>query len=397
MSQADDVGSSRAQRSASSLLHTPSRIALVGALAASLALAACDTSAIAQTAGAAPALPEVTVAAPLIESVNVYEDVVGRFAAVQSIEIRPQVSGRLSAVHFEDGQQVRAGDPLFTIDPAPFQAAADRARAELARTEAQREVARAEFRRAESLVGRDAISEEEFDRRRRGVEEADAAVHASEAALRAAEIDVGYTTITAPIDGRVSDRRVDPGNLVGAGDSLLTTLVTQSPIHAEFAVAPALAAVLPRPGAEPADAGIVTIKLEGESEFAHEGRIDFIDNQVDPRTGVVRVRAVLDNPDGRFAAGQFVRVRFTRSRIDDAVLVPDTAVSSDQNLKLVMVVNAQDVIEPRPIVAGPVVDGLRIVQSGLEGEERVIIGGGQRAYPGMQVTATPGRIELASR
>jgi RND family efflux transporter MFP subunit len=396
MSQADDVGSSNAHASKTLLSHS-SKPALIAALAAAgLALAACDAGAGADQAQAgAPMLPEVTVAEPLVETVNVYEDVVGRFAAVQSIEIRPQVSGRLAEVHFVDGQEVKAGDPLFTIDPAPFQAAVDRAKAELARAEALREVARAEHRRAEALVGRDAISQEEFDRRRRAAEEADAAVQASEAAVRSAEIDLGYTTIAAPIDGRISDRRVDPGNLVGAGESLLTTLVTQDPIHVEFAVVPALAAALPRPGAQ--GDGTVSIKLEGEAEFAHEGRIDFIDNQVDPRSGVVRVRAVVANPDGRFAAGQFVRVRVTRARIDDAVLVPDTAVSSDQNLKLVMVVNAQDVIEPRPIVAGPVVDGLRIVQSGLAGEERVIIGGGQRAYPGMQVAPTPGRIELASR
>jgi RND family efflux transporter MFP subunit len=348
-------------------------------------------------AAAAPPAPEVTVASPLTRSVNVYDEVVGRFEAVQAVEIRAQVSGRLAKVHFEDGQTVRAGDVLFTIDPAPFAAAAAEAEAELARAQALGALAQDESRRAETLVGHDAISQEEYDRRIRAAEEAAASLRAAQAQLEATRIDLGYTTITAPVDGRISDRRIDAGNLVAAGESLLTTVVSENPIYADFAVTPEVASALGRPTGDNATDATVQIRLEGETEFAHAGRIDFVDNRVDPQSGLVRMRAVVDNPEGRFAPGQFVRVRFARSRVENAVLVPEMAVSSDQNAKYVLVVNADNIVEPRPIGAGPVVDGMRIVETGLGSEDRVIVGGAQRAYPGTQVTSTSTEIEFASR
>ncbi len=344
---------------------------------------------------AAPPAPQVTVAAPLVHSVDVHDEAVGRFEAVQSIDISAQVSGRLAAVHFDDGQMVEAGDVLFTIDPAPFAAAVSQAEAERARAAAMRDLAAEERRRAETLVDQDAISREEFDRRASGAAEATAALNAAQARLEAARIDLGYTTITAPIDGRVSDRRIDPGNLVSANDSLLTTIVSVDPIHISFAVTPEVASTMGRPGMGAVQQ--VRFRLEGESAFTHSGRVDFIDNQVDPRTGVVRMRAVVDNPDGRFSPGQFVRVQFSRGSIANAMLVPEAAVSSDQNFKYVLVVNAENVVEPRPIGAGPVVDGLRVVQGGLQAEDRVIVAGGQAAYPGTLVSTTPGKIELAAR
>lgn len=371
---------------------------VVAALAAAgLLTAGCGPQQGAAAAGAAPALPEVTVASPLTRSVDVYDEVVGRFEAVQAVEISPQVDGRLAEVHFVDGQTVTAGDPLFTIDPAPFAAAVAQAEAQLAGAQAQRALAEEETRRAETLFSHNAVSREEFDRRSRGAEEAAAAVRAAEAQLETARIDLGYTTIVAPIDGRVSDRRIDPGNLVAAGESVLTMIVSEDPIYIAFAVTPDIVSALGRP--DPADvAGVaVEIRLEGESEFAHRGRIDFVDNHVDSRTGVVRMRAVVENPDGRFTPGQFARVRFARERIANAVLVPEAAVSSDQNMKYVLVVNGENVVEPRPITTGPVVEGMRVVEGGLGTADRVIVGGGQRAYPGMQVSPSTGAIEFAER
>ncbi len=370
-------------------------IAVATAGAVGLLVAACDAAA-GNVGTSAPPPPEVTVAEPVVGSVDIYDEVVGRFAAVQSIEVRPQVSGRLAAVSFIDGEVVRAGDPLFTIERDPFEAAVAGAEAELARARAQLALARQELARADTLTARGTMPQEEHDRRARAAAEADAAVKAADAQLHRARIDLDYADIAAPIGGRISDRRVDPGNLVAAGETLLTTIVSQDPIHVEFAVTPEVAALLGRPGGGRAGAP-VRVRLEGESEFVHEGRIDFVDNQVDPRSGVVRLRAVLDNHEGRFAPGQFVRVRFARARIDDAILVPDTAVSSDQTFKYVLIVNAEDVVEPRPIAAGPVVDGMRVVSAGLAGEERVIVGGGQTAYPGMQVTATSRSVDVASR
>lgn len=364
-------------------------------------LAAACTPARGETAAAAPPPPDVRVAAPAVGAVDVYGEVIGRFEAVQTIEVRAQVSGRLTVIHFRDGQDVQAGDPLFTIDPAPFAAAADLAEAEEERALTHLALARDEARRSEALVNRNVISQEEHDRRMHAAEGAEAAVRGAHARLETARIDLGYTVIATPINGRVSDRRIDAGNLITAGDTLLTTLVSQGPIHVTFAVSPDVAAALGRPNAETSVArsqGVpVQIKLEGEAEFTHAGRVDFVDNYVSPRSGVVRMRAVLDNPDGQFTPGQFARVRFTKVRIDNALLVPEAAVFSDQNFKYVLVVTAENTVDHRAIVAGPLVNGMRVVESGLAREDHVIVGGSQRAYPGQQVTPTLEPIELAAR
>jgi RND family efflux transporter MFP subunit len=371
-------------------------ILLAATASAGLLAASCDEAAAGKAAPTAQQLPQVTVAEPVVQSVDVYQDVVGRFTAVQAVEIRPQVSGRLAKVDFTDGQSVHAGDPLFQIERDPFDAAVAGAEGELARAKAQAAQAHLELSRAQTLVARGTASKDEQDQRADTAAQADAAVRVAEASLRTAQINLGYTAIAAPIDGRASDHRVDAGNLVAAGGSLLTTIVSQDPIHIEFAVTPETASLLAAAARGPAGA-VVGVKLEGEKEFAHQGRIDFVDNQVDMKSGVVRLRAVLDNKDGRFAPGQFVRVRYSTRRIDRALIVPDTVVSSDQSFKYVLIVNDKNVVEPRPIVAGPVVDGKRIVEGGLEGKERVIIGGGQTAYPGMQVVATPGPVNFAAR
>ena len=344
-------------------------LAAAAILSAGLVLAGCDGHSQEQQQGGAP--PSVTIATPQVGSVEVWEEVSGRFQAIESVEVRPQISGRLLRAHFVDGQIVNRGDVLFSIDPAEARAAAEQAAA-------ARDLAVSEFERAERLIELDAISQREFVSRRQD------AVRLR-AAARAADLALSYTQVRAPISGRVSDRRADPGNLVIADQTVLTTIVTQDPIHFEFSVDPTLAFSLPRPTPGENDGARVFVQADGEDDFAHEGRLDFIDNQIDQQRGVVRVRAVLPNPDGRLTAGQFGRIRIPRGIVDDAMTISEAAILSDQTRKYVLIVNAENVVEPRPVELGARVDGGRIVQ-GIEPGAHVIINGASRVFPGMPVT-----------
>jgi RND family efflux transporter MFP subunit len=319
-----------------------------------------------------PAPTNVTVAAPEIGDVTVWEEVAGRFQAVESVEVRPQITGRLLRAHFTDGQIVQRGAVLFTIDPGETRAAAAQARA-------TRDLADAEFARAQRLIELDAISQQEFVARRQDALR-------QRAAAQAVELELSYTQVRAPISGRVSDRRVDAGNIVIADQTLLTTIVTQDPIHFEFSADPALARALPRPNGGRSDGAAVFAQIDGENEFAHRGRLDFLDNQVDPRSGVVRGRGVFANANGALTPGQFGRIRINRGELQNAMTVPEAAINSDQTRKFVLIVNAQNMVEPRPVELGPLVDGRRVV-SGLEPDARVIVNGGSRVFPGMPVTA----------
>jgi RND family efflux transporter MFP subunit len=313
----------------------------------------------------------VTVATPQVGKVAVWEEVAGRFQAIESVDIRPQITGRLLRAHFTDGQMVRRGDVLFSIDASEARAATEQARA-------TRDLADVEFTRAQRLLDLDAISQQEFVARRQEALRL-------RAAARAQEVELAYTQVRAPISGRVSDRRVDPGNIVIADQTVLTSIVTQNPIHFEFSADPSLARTLPRPTPGRRDGAAVYVQADGETAFPHQGRLDFLDNQVDPRTGVVRGRAVLDNADGRLAAGQFGRIRIPRGELDNAMTVPEGAVLSDQTRKYVLVVNAQNIVEPRPVEIGPLVDNRRVV-TGLEPDAHVIVNGAARVFPGMPVT-----------
>lgn len=319
-----------------------------------------------------PPPSSVTVAEPQIGDVTVWEEVAGRFRAVESVDVRPQITGRLLRAHFTDGQIVRRGDVLFSIEPSEARAAAEQARA-------TRDLADAEFARAERLIELDAISQQEFVSRRQDALRL-------RAAARAAEVELGYTQVRAPISGRISDRRVDPGNVVIADQTVLTSIVTDGPIHFEFSADPSLAQTLPRPTPGRRDGAAVYVRIDGEDGFTHQGRLDFLDNQVDPRTGVVRGRAILDNAQGRLTPGQFGRLRIARGQIAGAMTVAESAVLSDQTRKYVLVVNAGNVVEPRPVEIGPLVEGRRVV-SGLEPDARVIVNGGARVFPGMPVAA----------
>jgi RND family efflux transporter MFP subunit len=353
-------------------------------LAASAALQGCAR---AEAQGPAPQPPTVTVAKPVVRMEADWSEHSGRFVAAETVDVRPRVSGYLRAVHFKDGQFVQKGQLLFTIDPLPFEARAARARAELAQAEARLEQARSELKRAETLRAADANSAEEYESRKEAQAQTLAAREAARAALQSEALDLSYTRVYAPISGRISDRRVDPGNLVANGETVLTQIVSVDPIRFEFSAPD---------GALPpqafADGGEALIELQGENAFTHAGRLDFVDNRVDPGTGSIRGRVVLANPQGAFTPGQFGRVRVFYGAPKPTVLVPQTAIGSDQSRKFVLVVNAADQVEYRQVELGPAVESLRVVKRGLAPGERLVIRGVQLARPGQKVKPMAGQI-----
>jgi len=365
----------------------PRRLPSVAAAVMLLATTGLQACTRAEAQGPAPEPPAVTVAAPLVKMEADWSEHSGRFVAVETVDVRPRVSGYLQTVHFKDGQYVQKGQLLFTIDPLPFKARTDRAQAELAQAEARLERAKSELRRAETLRAAEAISAEEYDSRKEAQAQALAARAAAQAALQGESLDLSYTRVYAPISGRISDRRVDPGNLVRSGDTVLTQIVSVDPIHFEFS-APE--------GSLPAEAfqhpQQALLKLEGEGGFDHPGTLDFIDNRIDAGTGSIRGRVVMANPSGAFTPGQFGRVRVFYGAPKPTLLAPDTAIGSDQSRKFVLVVNAQGVVENRQVELGPQVGSLRVVRTGLKPEDRLIIRGVQLARPGQKVKPVPGRI-----
>jgi multidrug efflux system membrane fusion protein len=366
----------------------------LGAIAG-IGVAAAMVAGGAQSQEAAPPPPTVTVARPLVQDVAEWTEHTGRFVASADVEVRPRVSGYLQRVHFREGQLVRQGDLLFTIDTAPFRAAADRARADVAQAEALRARTESEFARAQALLDLDAISQEEFEARREAAAQASAAKLAAEAMLRTSQLDVEYAQIRAPISGRISDAHVHAGNLVRAGESVLTRIVSLDPIHFEFSAPESLlstASTNPQSGERH-----VLLQLEGEGEFSHQGRIDFVDNAVDPQTGTIRGRAVFAN-SGQFTPGQFGRLRIIAPGNEPSVLVPEVAIAADQTHRYVLVVNDENVVQYQAVELGARAgEGLRIVRTGLDGDERVVINGLQRAFPGATVTPEPGQVSYTAQ
>jgi multidrug efflux system membrane fusion protein len=338
--------------------------------------------------------PPVTVATPLKQEVVEWDEFTGRFEAVQTVEVRARVGGYVQAVHFRDGQIVRRGQLLFTLDPRPAQAALAAAEAQLAQAEAQLELARARNARSESLLASQAVSQAEADADRAGLRTAEANVAAARSAVQARRLDLEFTRVTAPITGRVSDRRVDAGNLVAGGSSagdILTTVVADGPIHFTFDGSEALLLKYQRQGANGRPTP-VTIRLQDEPDYRWTGRLDFTDNALDGTSGTIRLRAVVANPQGFLRPGMFGAARVAGSQAYEALLVPDTAIATDQTRKVVLVVAADGTVTPRPVELGPITQGLRVIRSGLTATDRIVIGGQQRAMPGQKVTAQPGRI-----
>ena len=362
-------------------------------------------SAVAQ--GGPPPAPAVTVAKPLAKRITNWDEYSGRFQAVQMVEVRPRVSGFIDKIHFKDGQMVKAGDPLFTIDPRPFELAVESAKAEVARANAQVELASTEVERARPLLRSGAVTERDFDQRAANLLVARAALQAAQAAAKNAELNLEWTKVTAAIDGRLSDRKVDAGNLVTGGSgstTLLATIVTMDPIHFVFEVSETdylrytrLAENGQRLSSR--DTGNpVRIKLSDETEFKHTGKMDFVDNMLNARSGTMRGRAVVDNASGLMQPGLFARMQLFGGEVD-GLLIPDASVVSDQARKIVFTVGEDGVVKPKPVTLGAIDGGLRVVLSGITSEDRVVIDGiaNPMVRPGAKVTPQEGKIEMVAK
>lgn len=341
-----------------------------------------------------PPPPAVSVAPVLVKQISQWDDFSGRVEAVESVDLRPRVSGYIDRVNYEEGQEVRKGEVLFTIDSRSYRAELARAQADLARARSQAELGRSEAARAKKLSELQAISTETWEQRRSAAAEAQANVAAAQAAVDAARLNLEFTQVRAPISGRAGRALVTAGNLVSAGDaaSVLTTLVSLDKMHVHFDTDERTFlhyAELARKGERPSENGAgvpVQVGLVGEEGFPHSGVVDFLDNQVDPATGTIRARALLDNADRAFTPGLFARVRVLGSGQFDAMLVDDKAVLTDQDRKYVYVVDAKHQAQRRDVTLGRTADGLRIVETGLKPGDKVIVSGVQKVFfPGMPV------------
>lgn len=359
------------------------------AVAMASMLAACN-----KAAPPPPPPPAVTVAPAVGRIVNEWDEFTGRIEAVDRVEVRPRVSGYIRRVAFKEGSEVRKGDILFVIDQREYRAAFERAEAQLAQATTQYELSKSESQRADALIKENAISREEFDARTSGTAQAEAAIKAAQAAVEAARLDVEWAVVRAPISGRVSRAEVTEGNLVQQGSSLLTTVVSLDPVYVYFesdeqaylrynGLDSAGVRKKPRNSRDP-----VRMGLANEQGFPHVGQLDFIDNQLDPRTGTIRVRAVFDNKDRLFTPGLFARVQLLGRGTFEAVLVRDGAIGTDQDRKFVYVLKPDSTIDYRAVEPGRIVDGLRIIRKGLGAGENIVINGLQRVRPGVKAAPT---------
>lgn len=351
-------------------------------------------------AAAPPVVPTVSVVQPIAKDVVEWDEYIGRLESPETVEVRARVSGYLDKVHFKEGKEVKKGDLLFTIDPRPYQADYDRADAEVERAQSQAELAKSEAERAKRLITTKAISEEDFDNKTRTYASVLAAARSAKAALDAARLNLEFTRIHSPIDGRVSRALVTEGNLIsggvsGAGATLLTTVVSLNPLYLysdadERAILKYLKLRREGKRVSARDEEIpAEMALADETDFPHRGFIDFVDNRVDPNTGTLRARGVFSNADHSLSPGFFGRVRIPGSGKYPALLIRDRAVGSDQSVKFVYVVNAEKKVEFRPVKIGPMIDGLRVVKEGLKPGEQIIVEGLLLVRPGMVVDAKP--------
>lgn len=374
-------------------------LTLGAAVVLALAIAGCGSQAAPGEAAGMPPPPEVSVATVLTKNVRQWDEFTGRVAAVETVELRPRVSGYVQRVAYEEGQEVRKGDLLFVVDPRPYRAALDRANAELDRARSEARLAKAQDDRAQTLIEAKAISREEFESRRAASAGSNAAVRAAEAAVAAARLDLQFTQVRSPIDGRAGRALVTEGNLAQADATLLTTVVSQDPVHVYFESDEQSFlryGALARNGERAETRNRVRVGLANENGHPHEGIVDFMDNQVDPRTGTVRARAVLRNPDRMFTPGLFARVQLEGSGDFRAMLVDDKAVLTDQDRKYVYVLGPKNAAMRKDVVLGRRIDGLRVVESGLQPTDKVIVSGVQKVFfPGMPVAPKQVAMEPA--
>jgi len=350
-----------------------------------------------------PPPPQVSVAQVLEKRVKDWDEFTGRLQAVETVEIRPRVSGYIDKVAFTEGGQVKRGDLLFIIDPRPYKAEYDRANADLRRFKTALDLGRIELTRVQRLKDSGAVSQEELDERKSTVAQAEANVGGAEAALEAAALNLNFTRVTSPIDGRASRAEVTRGNLVTGGSNggtLLSSVVSLDPIYLYFDAdeqSYLRYTKMARDGERPSsrDRGNpVQVGLANEEGFPHSGTMDFVDNQLNSQTGTIRARAVLPNKDGQFTPGLFARVQLLGSSEYSAILIEDRAVNTDQNQKYVLVLGANNVIEYRRVKLGRVIDGLRVVRDGLKPGDVVVVNGSQRVHPGM--TVTPQKVVMGA-
>ncbi|HEX9391311.1 MAG TPA: efflux RND transporter periplasmic adaptor subunit [Usitatibacteraceae bacterium] len=333
----------------------------------------------------------VSVASVLEKRVTEWNDFSGRVEAVERVEIRPRVSGTIDTVHFREGQLVKKGDLLFTIDPRPYQAELARAEAAQAGAAARLALSKTELERTRRLIEEHAVAQRELDQRENALREADANLKAAQAAVLTAQLNLQYSAITAPVSGRVSRAEITAGNLVGAGVGAapLTTVVSVSPVYVNFDIDEQAFIRYAAKGAA-GNSGIdripVAIGLASEEGYPHQGHLKSFDNRLDTTSGTIRVRAILDNANGELTPGMYARVRTGGASTETAILIDDKAVGTDQDKKYVMVVNADNKVNYREVSLGPIVDGLRIVRSGLRKGEHIVVNGLQRVRPNDVVT-----------
>ncbi len=349
-----------------------------------------------------PPPPAVQVAAPLAQRIQLWDEYTGRFEAFEQVEVRGRVSGYVDKVHFRDGQIVKRGETLFTIDPRPFELALEAARAEVARARAQVQLAENEVERAEGLVRNQTITARDVDQRRANLAIARAALLASDANQKTAALNVEWTEVKASTEGRISDKRVDVGNLISGGQSsatLLTTIVRLDPIHFTFDASEAdylrysrLFAAGQRPAGRDTP-NPVQVRLADEREWTRTGRMDFVDNALNVRSGTIRGRAVFDNKDTLLTPGTFGRMRLWGGDAD-ALLVPDSAIVADQARKIVLTVGPENKIVPKVVILGPMANGLRVIREGITQQDRIVLNGlaNPMVRPGAAVNPQPGQI-----
>jgi RND family efflux transporter MFP subunit len=358
-------------------------------------------------AAAAPPEPPVTVANPVHKEIVEWDEYPGQFTAVDAIDVRARVSGYLEKIHFTDGQVVKQGDPLFTIEKRPFEISLDSARAQLAESNAQLSLANRNLKRYEKMREGNIVGESDYDDRVEAVSAGKAAVAAAQAQLEQAELDLGYTDIQAPVTGRISRHEVSAGNLIIGGYSgdttLLTTIVSLDPIYFEFDVSEQNYLAYQRA----AERGVmpsmrdnkieVLAKLPDEDDWTHKGTLEFLDNQVNETSGTIKARATFANADGTFTPGQFAHIRVPGSEPYKAILLPETAIVTDQSQKIALVVADDGTVGVKILRVGPAYDGMRIIREGLSPDDKVVINGLLRARPGSKVTAQMGTIEADSQ
>lgn len=333
--------------------------------------------------------PPVSVAPAVQREVQEFDEFTARLEAPDTVEVRSRVAGTVEAVRFKEGQLVKKGEPLFTIDARGFRAEVARGEAQIAAAKTAADLARMDLARSEKLVSVNAVSQQEIDQLRTALRTAEANQKAAEAALVQSKLNVEYANITAPVSGRTSRANVTPGNLVGVGDPVLTTLVSNDRVYAYFDASEAAYLKYMRAAREgkvvSRDAVAVQMGLSNEEGYPHTGKLDFVDNRLNPATASIRVRAVFDNKGASFTPGLYARIKLGGSQSYQAVVVSDRAITTDQTRKVVLIVGPNNIVQPRPVVPGALIDGMRVVQ-GVKPGEMVIVDGLLRAFPGAPVT-----------